>query len=173
MKDTTMSNVEMFNYYASQLNLSKPQLEAVTNCFKACLEADEGEPVGNEQPEQTAPSQDRKQDASFQDDNMFAEQSMKDLMKTDNKMLKKMMNTKNDAAKATRGDVKAMTDDAKSVAGGNYHNVVYNEEQRERIRRWQTFLNKQLGANLDVDGTWGPKTAAAYQQYLTSKNNQA
>lgn len=124
MKDTTMSNVDMFNYYASQLNLSKPQLEAVTSCFKACLEADEGEPVGNEQPEQTAPSQDRKQNASFQDDNMFAEQSMK-------------------------------------------------EEQRERIRRWQTFLNKQLGANLDVDGTWGPKTAAAYQQYLTSKNNQA
>ena len=118
MKDTTMSNVDMFNYYASQLNLSKPQLEAVTSCFKACLEADEGEPVGNEQPEQTAPSQDRKQNASFQDDNMFA-------------------------------------------------------EQRERIRRWQTFLNKQLGANLDVDGTWGPKTAAAYQQYLTSKNNQA
>ena len=169
MKDTTMSNVDMFNYYASQLNLSKPQLEAVTNCFKACLEADEGEPVGNEQPEQTAPSQDRTQNASFQDDNMFAEQSMKDLMKTDNKMLQKTMNAKNSAAKPTRGDFKSMMDAGKSVAGGNYHNVVYNEEQRGRIQRWQTFLNKQLGANLDVDGKWGPKTAAAYQQYLASK----
>ena len=165
-----MSNqVDMFKYYASKLNLSKPQLEAVTDCFRACFEADEGEPVGNEQPEQTAPSQDRKQNASFQDDNMFAEQSMKDLLKTDDKMLKNMMITKNSAAKATRGDFKAMMDDGKSVAGGNYHNVVYNEEQRERIKRWQTFLNKQLGANLDVDGRWGQKTAAAYQQYLASK----
>ena len=164
-----MSNVDMFNHYASQLNLSKTQLEAVTSCFKACLEADEGEPVGNEQPEQTAPSQDRTQNASFRDNNMFAEKSMEELMKTDDKMLQRMMDTKNSVAKPTRGDVKAMTDDAKSVAGGNYHNVVYNEEQRERIRRWQTFLNKQLGANLDVDGTWGPKTAAAYQQYLASK----
>lgn len=35
-----MSNVEMFKHYASQLNLTKPQLEAVTDCFKACFEAD-------------------------------------------------------------------------------------------------------------------------------------
>ena len=35
-----MSNVETFKYYASQLNLTKPQLEAVTDCFKACFEAD-------------------------------------------------------------------------------------------------------------------------------------
>lgn len=36
-----MSNIEMFKYYASQLNLSKPQLEAVTDCFKTCCEADD------------------------------------------------------------------------------------------------------------------------------------
>ena len=34
-----MSNVEMFKYYASKLNLSKPQLEAVTDCFKALCES--------------------------------------------------------------------------------------------------------------------------------------
>ena len=34
-----MSNVEMFKYYASKLNLSKPQLEAVTDCFKTLCES--------------------------------------------------------------------------------------------------------------------------------------
>lgn len=34
-----MSNVDTFRYYASQLNLTKAQLEAVTECCKACLEA--------------------------------------------------------------------------------------------------------------------------------------
>ena len=49
-----MSNqVDMFKYYASKLNLSKPQLEAVADCFRACFEADE---TGTE-PEEAVPSE--------------------------------------------------------------------------------------------------------------------
>ena len=165
-----MSNqVDMFKYYASQLNLSKPQLEAVTNCFQASFEADEVEPAVTEQPDQTAPSEDRTKDASFTDNTMFTDESMKEALHTDNKLLQKMMNTPNEAAKATRGDVKAMTDAGKSAAGGNYQNVVYKQEEADRIKCWQNFLNKTLGINLDVDGRWGKQTADAYQQYLNSK----
>ena len=65
-----MSNVEMFKYYASKLNLSKPQLEAVTDCFKACFEADGrnvSEPNDDKEIYETDPSEDRTQDASFKD----------------------------------------------------------------------------------------------------------
>jgi hypothetical protein len=175
-----MSNqVDMFKYYASQLNLSKPQLEAVTNCFQACFEADETatnaetgtEPNVTKQPEEAAPSENRQQKGSFQDTNMWTDVQMKEHLKTDNPLLQKMMNNKGSrgVAKVSKGDYKAIMNAGSNAANGNYHNNVYNEEARQRNMRWQNFLNKTLGLNLAVDGKWGKETAAAYQQYLDSK----
>ena len=176
-----MSNqVDMFKYYASQLNLSKPQLEAVTNCFKACFEADETatnaatgtEPNVTKQPDETAPAENRQQNGSFQDNNMWSDVQMKELLKTNNGRLQQMMNNKGSrgVAKVSKGDEKAIMNAGRDVVNGNYHNIVNNEEARQRNMRWQNFLNKKLGLNLAVDGKWGKETAAAYKQYLASKN---
>ena len=176
-----MSNqVDMFKYYASQLNLSKPQLEAVTNCFQACFEADETatnaetgtEPNVTKQPEEAAPSENRQQKGSFQDNNMWTDVQMKELLKTDKgSRLQQMMNNKGSrgVAKVSKGDEKAIMNAGRNVASGNYHTNVYNEEARQRNMRWQNFLNKTLGLNLAVDGKWGKETAEAYQQYLDSE----
>lgn len=124
-----MSNVDTFKQYASQIDLSPAQLEAVTDCFQACFEADEGEQADNgsehaatETPDTTAPSEARQPHESFSD------------------------------------------------AGGNYGSIAADEETRQRTMRWQNFLNKKLGLNLAVDGKWGKNTAAAYKQYLETKN---
>ena len=176
-----MSNqVDMFKYYASQLNLSKPQLEAVTNCFQACFEADETgtnaatgtEPNVTKQPAEAAPSENRQQKGSFQDNNMWSDVLMNEHLKTNNALLQKMMHNKGsrDVAKVSKADDKAIMNAGRDVVNGNFHNIVNNEETRQRNMRWQNFLNKTLGLNLAVDGKWGKETAEAYQQYLASKN---
>lgn len=166
-----MSNVEMFKYYASRLNLSKPQLEAVTDCFKACFEADGStgsEPKVDKQSDEVVPSEDRKQNAPFHDNNMWGDVSMQEVLKTKNPRLAKMMN----GARVPRVNRKAEADimnDGRDVVNGNFHNIVYNEEKRQaekgRVMRMQTALNKALGINLAVDGILGPQTKAALKQY--------
>lgn len=185
-----MSNVDIFRQYASELNLSPAQLEAVTNCFKACFEADEGEPktdnsgvehAATETPDSTTPSEQRQPHKPFEENfNSFPEHEIKkfDLKNIENEKLRNYYANAAKNASVAKVDPKVekqIMDDGKSVAGGNYENVVLNAEKRQsndlsnRIMRWQTFLNKTLGLNLDVDGKWGKQTAAAYQQYLDSK----
>lgn len=171
-----MSNVDTFRQYASQIDLSPAQLEAVTECFQACFEADEGEQADNgsehaatETPDTTAPSEARQPHESFSDDNMFTDVSMNELLKTDNPRLAKMMNAKK-AAGVSKGDAKTLQTLAQHASGGNYGSIAANEETRQRTMRWQNFLNKKLGLNLAVDGKWGKNTNAAYKQYLETKN---
>lgn len=42
---------------------------------------------------------------------------------------------------------------------------------RQKTGQFQTWFNQNMGGNLDVDGIWGPKTEAAYQQWLSSNSN--
>jgi len=39
---------------------------------------------------------------------------------------------------------------------------------RQKTGQFQTWFNQNMGGNLVVDGIWGPKTEAAYQQWLAS-----
>lgn len=167
-----MSTVDTFKEYASRLRLSKAQLEAVTECFKACFESEEDvgvEPAVTEIPDSTTPSEDRSRTASFRDDNMWGDVSMKDVLKTNNDRLAKMMKAKK-VPRVKTGDEKTIMDYGRDVVNGNFHNIVSSEEDRQRNMRWQKFLNKTLGVNLVVDGKWGKKTDAAYRQYLAQKN---
>lgn len=170
-----MSNVEMFKYYASKLNLSKPQLEAVTDCFKACFEADGStgsEPNVDKEIDETEPSEDRTQHASFQDNNMWGDVSMQDVLKTKNARLAKMMNGTR-VPRMNRKDEEDLWATGRDVVNGNFHNIVSNEEnrqaERERVMRMQRALNKALGINLAVDGIIGPQTKAALKQYREKK----
>lgn len=165
-----MSNVEMFKYYASKLNLSKPQLEALTDCFKACFEADANgsENINPKEPDETTPSKDRTQNVSFQDPNMWGSEVMKGVTNTGNARLAKMMN----GARVARMNRKAeadIMDDGRDVVNGNFHNIVNREEKRQAERasvmRMQKALNKALGINLAVDGILGPQTKDALKQY--------
>lgn len=40
-----------------------------------------------------------------------------------------------------------------------------------KIGQFQTWFNQNMGGGLVVDGIWGPKTEAAYQQWLSSNSN--
>ncbi len=42
---------------------------------------------------------------------------------------------------------------------------------RQKTGQFQTWFNQNMGGNLVVDGIWGPKTEAAYQQWLSSNSN--
>jgi hypothetical protein len=39
---------------------------------------------------------------------------------------------------------------------------------RQKTGQFQTWFNQNMGGRLVVDGIWGPKTEAAYQQWLNS-----
>lgn len=39
----------------------------------------------------------------------------------------------------------------------------------EAVAKYQRMLNEKYGLNLKVDGAWGPKTQAAYEQYVLRK----
>lgn len=39
---------------------------------------------------------------------------------------------------------------------------------RQKTGQFQTWFNDNMGGKLVVDGIWGPKTEAAYQQWLSS-----
>lgn len=167
----------MFKYYASKLNLSKPQLEAVTDCFKACFEADGStgsEPNVDKEIDETEPSEDRTQHASFQDNNMWGDVSMQDVLKTKNARLAKMMNGAR-VPRVNRKDEEDLWATGRDVVNGNFHNIVSNEEnrqaERERVMRMQKALNKALGINLAVDGIIGPQTKAALKQYRAKKKS--
>lgn len=160
----------MFKYYASKLNLSKPQLEAVTACFKACFEADANgsENINPKEPDETTPSEDRTQNVSFQDPNMWGSDVMKRVTSTDNARLAKMMNGAR-VARMNRNAEADIMDDGRDVVNGNFHNIVNREEERQaekgRVMRMQKALNKALGINLAVDGILGPQTKYALRQY--------
>lgn len=42
---------------------------------------------------------------------------------------------------------------------------------RQKTGQFQTWFNQNMGGRLVVDGIWGPKTEAAYQQWLNSNSN--
>lgn len=170
-----MSNVEMFKYYASKLNLSKPQLEAVTDCFKACFEADGrnvSEPNDDKEIYETDPSEDRTQDASFNDNTMWGSRVMQDVLNTDNARLAKAMKAA-PVARMNSKDQEDIMNDGMDVVNGNFHLVVDKEEKRQadiaakrqKVMNLQRKLNKELGINLAVDGIKGPQTIAAEKRY--------
>lgn len=41
-----------------------------------------------------------------------------------------------------------------------------------KIGQFQTWFNQNMGGGLVVDGIWGPKTEAAYRQWLATQNKQ-
>ena len=43
---------------------------------------------------------------------------------------------------------------------------------RQKTGQFQTWFNDNMGGKLVVDGIWGPRTEAAYQQWLSSQNEQ-
>ena len=174
-----MSNqVDMFKFYASQLNLTKPQLEAVTDCFKACFEA-EANGVENINPkvqDETTPSEKRQPHVPFSESDhlhTFPENDMANLFKTNNARLARAMNAKTSVPQVNAKDQKRIMDYGKNTAGGNYSNTVNMEEkrqadiaaQRQKVMNLQRELNKALGINLAVDGIKGPQTIAAEKRY--------
>ena len=42
---------------------------------------------------------------------------------------------------------------------------------KQKTGQFQTWFNQNMGGRLVVDGIWGPKTEAAYQQWLNSNSN--
>ena len=163
-----MSNqVDMFKYYASQLNLTKPQLEAVTDCFKACFEAEGVQPAVSEQPDNVNVA---KKHVPFDDSNLdWSEQH-----KIAFEMPSFMKNSKGlgTGSQLSARDQSNMAKLAASARDGQYQNNVYQVEQmqkdnaaRQKVMQKQAFLNKALGINLAVDGIRGPKTIAAEKQY--------
>ena len=174
-----MSNqVDMFKFYASQLNLTKPQLEAVTDCFKACFEA-EANGVENINPkvqDETTPSEKRQPHVPFSESDhlhTFPENDMANLFKTNNARLARAMKAKTSVPQVNAKDQKRIMDYGKNTAGGNYSNTVNMEEQRQagiaaqrqKVMNLQRELNKALGINLAVDGIKGPQTIAAEKRY--------
>ena len=163
-----MSNqVDMFKFYASQLNLTKPQLEAVTDCFKACFEAEGVQPAVSEQPDNVNVA---KKHVPFDDSNLdWSEQH-----KIAFEMPSFMKNSKGlgTGSQLSARDQSNMAKLAASARDGQYQNNVYQVEQmqkdnaaRQKVMQKQAFLNKALGINLAVDGIRGPKTIAAEKQY--------
>lgn len=174
-----MSNqVDMFKFYASQLNLTKPQLEAVTDCFKACFEA-EANGVENINPkvqDETTPSAKRQPHVPFNESehfNTFPENDLANLLKTNNANLNRAMHAKTNSPQVPAKDQKRIIDYGKNTVGGNYSNTVNMEEQRQagiaaqrqKVMNLQRELNKALGINLAVDGIRGPQTIAAEKRY--------
>lgn len=51
---------------------------------------------------------------------------------------------------------------------GNYPSVFPYKGIRQKIGQFQTWFNDNMGGRLAVDGIWGPKSEAAYQQWLSS-----
>ena len=45
------------------------------------------------------------------------------------------------------------------------------KSDRQKTGRFQTWFNQNMGGRLAVDGIWGPRTEAAYQQWLNSNSN--
>lgn len=172
-----MSNVEMFKYYASKLNLSKPQLEAVTDCFKACFEADGrnvSEPNDDKEIYETDPSEDRTQDASFNDNTMWGSRDM-DRVLNKKGASARLANAMKAApvARMNSKDQEDIMNDGMDVVNGNFHLVADKEEKRQadiaakrqKVMNLQRKLNKELGINLAVDGIKGPQTIAAEKRY--------
>ena len=176
-----MSNVETFKYYASQLNLTKPQLEAVTDCFKACFEADEANGTGSYANEQQGNVTVGKKPTKFDDSAMPGPEEKKNIfelpsyMKNRKRLSKLGTGTKLDAR--TQANMNKM---AANVRDGMYQNNVYQVEkiqkedkaiaqQRQRVMQQQKELNQALGINLPVDGVMGPQTQAAMKKYEAMK----
>lgn len=176
-----MSNVETFKYYASQLNLTKPQLEAVTDCFKACFEADDANGTGSYANEQQGNVTVGKKPTKFDDSAMPWPEETKNIfelpsyMKNRKRLSKLGAGTKLDAR--TQANMNKM---AANVRDGMYQNNVYQVEkiqkedkaiaqQRQRVMKQQQELNKALGINLPVDGIMGPETQAAMKKYEAMK----
>lgn len=176
-----MSNVETFKYYASQLNLTKPQLEAVTDCFKACFEADEANGTGSYANEQQGNVTVGKKPTKFDDSAMPWPEETKNIfelpsyMKNRNRLSKLGTGTKLDAR--TQANMNKM---AANVRDGMYQDNVYQVEkiqkedkaiaqQRQRVMQQQKELNQALGINLPVDGVMGPQTQAAMKKYEAMK----
>lgn len=163
-----MSNqVDMFKYYASQLNLTKPQLEAVTDCFKACFEAEGVQPAVSEQPDNVNVA---KKHVPFDDSNLDWAAQHKDVFA----MPSFMKNSKGlgTGSQLSARDQSNMAKLAASARDGQYQNNVYQVEKmqkedaaRQKVMQKQAFLNKALGINLAVDGIRGPQTIAAEKQY--------
>lgn len=176
-----MSNVETFKYYASQLNLTKPQLEAVTDCFKACFEADEANGTGSYANEQQGNVTVGKKPTKFDDSAMPWPEETKNIfelpsyMKNRKRLSKLGTGTKLDAR--TQANMNKM---AANVRDGMYQNNVYQVEkiqkedkaiaqQRQRVMQQQKELNQALGINFPVDGVMGPQTQAAMKKYEAMK----
>lgn len=51
---------------------------------------------------------------------------------------------------------------------GNYPSVFPYKGNRQKIGQFQTWFNDNMGGRLAVDGIWGPKSEAAYQQWLSN-----
>lgn len=186
-----MSNVETFKFYASQLNLTKPQLEAVTDCFKACFEAhDDGEtePQSSKVVKPTPETPNRMQHTPFEDPEAGWGQANMDKLLGDikNKRLANALKGPGAVPSVDAKDARRMFNDASDAAEGRYGNIVDREEERQRgiaeekakrleakrrknMER-QKFLNRELGINLDIDGIWGKQSQAAYEEYLARKN---
>jgi hypothetical protein len=49
-------------------------------------------------------------------------------------------------------------------------NQVSTTKANDKVKSYQTYLNS-LGANIAVDGIWGPKTQAAYDQFVKNKQS--
>lgn len=177
-----MSNVDTFRYYASQLNLTPSQLEAVTGCFKACFEAGEGmAQAADKQPASTEPSEDRKKNASFKDNLPWAAETKETL-----DLPSWMKNKKSGAVNVDPETQRRIMGYGQNTVEGNFANTVNTEElrqsqeeaaarqrieaKRRRNMEWQKLLNRELGLNLAVDGIWGKQTKAAYEQYLARNN---
>ena len=43
---------------------------------------------------------------------------------------------------------------------------------RQKTGQFQTWFNDNMGGKLVVDGIWGPRTEAAYQQWINAQNKQ-
>lgn len=176
-----MSNVETFKYYASQLNLTKPQLEAVTDCFKACFEADEANGTGSYANEQQSNKNVGKQPTKFDDSAMPWSKETENIFELPSYMQnRKRLGTGTKLDARTQSNLNKM---AANVRDGMYQNNVYQVEkiqkedkaiaqQRQRVMKQQQELNKALGINLLVDGIMGPKTQAAMKKYEAMKAAQ-
>lgn len=163
-----MSNqVDMFKYYASQLNLTKPQLEAVTDCFKACFEAEGVQPAVTEQPDNVNVA---KKHVPFDDSNLdWSEQNKSAFELPSFTKNSKGLGTGSQLSAKDKSDLAKL---AASARDGQHQNNVYQVEkmqkenaERQKVMQKQAFLNKALGINLAVDGIRGPKTIAAEKQY--------
>ncbi|MBR6892679.1 MAG: hypothetical protein IKN15_05525 [Bacteroidaceae bacterium] len=176
-----MSNVEMFKHYASQLNLTKPQLEAVTDCFKACFEADGTNGTGSYANEQQGNVNVGKKPTKFDDSAMPWPEETKNIFELPSYMKnRKRLGTGTKLDARTQANMNKM---AANVRDGQYQNNVYQvdkiqkedkaiAQQRQRVMKQQQALNQALGINIPVDGIMGPQTQAAMKKYEAMKAAQ-